>query len=395
MSETKSALVIVFSEAQNDPRVRHQITWLVKDGWTVDTIGWGGLPSPEVNEHFDLLPQRTWVQSKWGAALTYSVLPRRVMFRLVTSDRIPKAARVKLRDGVYDLIVFDDYDFLPIIKDPAIFSPATSGAHVHLDIHEYRDPSRPNSSVWRFLARRLYLWQRELIGDPGIGTRTTVASRIAELYSRDFGIDKPVVVRNCPPYEAQHPSDLEEGRIRLVYHGLASASRGLTEMIEAIGQLDNRFTLTFMLTGDRAFQEKLRVLAEPLGERVTFVPPVPMPQIAAEINKYDLEVMFFKPLTANLEFALPNKLFEAVQGRLGLVIGQSPMMVEVVNEFNNGVVVGDWTMESLIASLNSLTGQEILTLKQNSHEAAYQLSAESEGTVFLRAIQERKLPGED
>tara|TARA_R110002124_G_scaffold53840_3_gene153993 strand:- start:1560 stop:2738 length:1179 start_codon:yes stop_codon:yes gene_type:complete len=386
MKDSKSALVIVFSEARNDPRVRHQITWLAEDGWSVDTIGWGGLPSEEVNKHFDLLPQRAWVGTKWGSAFVYALFPLRYLFRVLTSDRIPLEARRHLRNGKYDLVVFDDFDFLPIIRDPAIFSKATIKAHVHLDIHEYRGRSKPLTTAWRYLTRRFYVWQRAMIGDLRIDSRSTVASRIADLYSRDFAIDTPAIVRNCPPYESQNPSALESGRVRLVYHGLASASRGLAEMIEAMERLDERFTLTFMLTGNEAFQKKLRTLAAPLGARVNFVPPVPMPAIAAEINKYDLEIMFFKPVTKNLEFALPNKLFEAVQGRLGLVIGRSPMMVEVVEEFDNGIVVDGWSVDSLVSSLNSLTQEEVVRLKQKSHEAALQLSAESEGKAFLKPI---------
>jgi glycosyltransferase involved in cell wall biosynthesis len=387
MDHTMSALIIVFSEAHSDPRVRHQITWLVDDGWTVDTIGWGGLPSLEVNEHFDLLPQSDWVQTRWGSALTYGFFPLRHLFRTVTSNRIPRVARERLHDGAYDLVIFDDFDFLPIIKDPAIFSPAAAKTHIHLDLHEYHSPSRRLNSAWRYLTRRFYVWQRGLIGDSDINSRSTVASRIADMYSRDFTIKTPALVRNCPPYEDQQPSDLEAGRVRLLYHGLASASRGLAEMVEAMAQLEERFSLTFMLTGNEPFQAKLRSLAKPLGERINFVPPVAMPEIAAEINKYDLEVMFYRPLTANLEFALPNKLFEAVQGRLGLVIGRSPMMVEVVEEFRNGVVVRDWTVETLVTTLNALTPEDVFTIKTKSHTAARQLSAEAEGQVFLKQLQ--------
>jgi hypothetical protein len=57
------------------------------------------------------------------------------------------------------LVVFDDFDFLPIIRDPAIFSKATIKAHVHLDIHEYRGRSKPLTTAWRYLTRRFYVWQ--------------------------------------------------------------------------------------------------------------------------------------------------------------------------------------------------------------------------------------------
>lgn len=387
MKDSRSALVIVFSEARNDPRVRHQITWLAEAGWNVDTIGWGGLPSDEVRQHFDLLPQRRWVQTKWGSALTYGLFPLRYLFRALTSDRIPKAARDRIRDGAYELVIFDDFDFLPIIKDPAIFSPAAiAQTHIHLDLHEYHSETRPLKSAWRYLTRRFYVWQRGLIGDAKVSSRSTVASRIADMYAKDFSIPTPAIVRNCPPYEEQQPSQLDSDRIRLLYHGLASASRGLAEMVEAMDKLDDRFSLTFMLTGNEVFQRKLRALAEPHGQRIQFVPPVTMPEIATAINKYDLEVMFYKPVTANLKFALPNKLFEAVQGRLGLIIGRSPMMVEIVDEFGNGIIVDDWNVDTMVATLNGLSSDNVRTMKSQSHAAAHQLSSSAEGRVFLEQL---------
>ena len=55
-----------------------------------------------------------------------------------------------------------------------------------------------------------------------------------------------------------------------------------------------------------------------------------MSELTRAINGYDFEFLFLRPDWANLEFALPNKFFEAVQGRLGIILGHSPMMEEIV-----------------------------------------------------------------
>src|SRR5690606_20601481 len=81
VSGEKRALVLVMSLAHNDPRVRRQLTWLTSDGWSVDTVGIGPVPSDEVSDHFAIGQQKAWVRSRWGVLITYLLLPKRVMFR--------------------------------------------------------------------------------------------------------------------------------------------------------------------------------------------------------------------------------------------------------------------------------------------------------------------------
>src|SRR5690606_7027880 len=128
--------------------------------------------------------------------------------------------------------------------------------------------------------------------------------------------------------------------------------RGISEIVGALGQLEDRFTVTLMLTGDPALISQMATKIEPLGDRIVIVPPVPMTEVSTAINKFDLEIMFFPPIRRNLEFALPNKLFEAVQGRLGLIIGASPMMAELVRKYSNGVIVEGWEPGDLASAIN-------------------------------------------
>lgn len=385
MSERKNALVIVLSEAHNDPRVRRQLTWLHRDGWTVDTIGLGHVPSHEVRDHFTLADQAPWVRTRVGSAVVYGLLPRRWMFRRVAVDRIPREALARIAKGEYDLVVFDDTDYIPLIKDPRVFTKAARSGHAHLDIHEYRE-SRQRLTPWRLLTRRYYRWQRSLIGDAAFDSRTTVASRIAEFYAEDFSIEPPALVRNSPPFHDQKPSPVDPSTVRLLFHGLASWARGFEQILDAMRLLDDRFSMTFMLTGNPNNIQRLREAAHDLGDRVRIVPPVPMTDLSAAVNAFDLEIMFYPPTHRNVEFALPNKFFEAVQGRLGIVVGESPMMAELVDQYEMGVVVKGWTGENLANALRALTPDEITAFKSNSDRAARHLNAETEGAVFIAAV---------
>lgn len=385
----KTALVVVLSEVRSDPRVRHQITWLTQAGWTVDTVGLGTHPTDEVRQHFELQAQKSWVRSRIGAVIAYRLLPKRTMFRRLALDRFPEEVKGLLRAGSYGLLVLEDFDFLPLILDPqALHSSQGSATHVHLDMHEYRGAPRV-ATPWNRLTRRYRAWQRELIGHPRITSRTTVASRIAELYASEFDIEMPSIVRNAPPFEPLVPSPVQQDRISMVFHGLASWQRGFEQILEAMRLLDSRFVMTFMLTGNPNNIDRLRRAAADLGERVRIVPPVPMTEISREINQYDLEIMFYPPVEPNVEFALPNKFFEAIQGRLGVVIGESPMMAELVVEYGLGPIVSGWTGKDLADALAPLTASDVDQYKRAADLAAQSLNAEHEGRVFVEAITRR------
>lgn len=382
----RRALVISLSVLESDPRVRRQIDWLTGAGWTVDTLGLGDHPAPEVRDHFPLTAQAGWVRSRPGSVLIYGLLPKRTAFRVLSEDRIPDEAKLRVRRGDYALVVFNDKDLIPWVLSGDTFHPAT-GTHLHLDLHEYHEPRIRASTPWTALTARYAAWVRSLIGHPAFATRSTVASRLADFYAEEFGIERPALVRNSPPFVEQSPSPVDPATIRLLFHGLASPARGLQEIVDAVRQLDGRVTATFMLVGNPHVVAEIAQYARGLEDRVRIVPPAPMREISERINPYDLEVMFYRPTHRNLEFALPNKFFEAIQGRLGVVVGESPMMAEIVRRYSNGVVVPGWSADDLAATLGSLTTERVAELKQASHRAAGDLNAEAEGVAFLSAIE--------
>lgn len=386
MSQQRRALVVVMSNVRDDPRVRREIDWLAGAGWIVDTLGLGEHPAPEVHTHFIVGRQPSWLRSRIGAALVYTLLPNQSKFTLLVEKTIPREARRLIASGEYDLVVFNDREFIPLVRNRRVFTPAARAAHVHLDLHEYFAPQQSRDSLWRALTSGYQSWVRSIIGDPAFTTRSTVASGIAELYAREFGVPQLSLIRNSPVYVEQEPGVVDPADIRLIHHGVAQWSRGLRTMVEAMRMLDARFSLTLMLAGDPAVVEQLSQESTDLGDRVRIVPPVPMLDIAHKINPYDLEIVFLRPATRSLEFALPNKFFEAVQGRLGLVVGESPMMAELVAAHGLGVVVHGWEAEDLASALSSLTAAEVTEYKAAAHRAAGELNADTERDVFLRTV---------
>jgi glycosyltransferase involved in cell wall biosynthesis len=111
-----------------------------------------------------------------------------------------------------------------------------------------------------------------------------------------------------------------------------------------------------------------------------------MEEVPRVLNAYDAEVVYFPPRTTNLEFTLPNKYFEAVQGRLAVITGDSPSLVAEIVKRQNGVVVHGWSAEALARGINSLTAEQIYAAKKNSHSAAGTLSSDTDRARFLACL---------
>ena len=386
MDEKKTALVAVESDITRDPRVRRQVDWLVEDGWTVDTLGLGPLSTDTVRDHFALGVPPAWTRSAIGTAVAYGLMSHAQTFSALTISRFPVELRRRVRDGGYALVVLNDRHFVPWVTDPRDFTDASRATHIHLDLHEYFPRQLTGKSLWTRLTGPFYRWGRSLFGDPAFTTRSTVNSGISRIYADEFGIPAPAIIRNCPPYIEQEPRPVDDQEIRLLHHGMASWDRGLRQIVDAMRHTDERFTMTFMLLGNEAIIDELRDYASDLGDRVRIEPPAPMRELSAVVNHYDLEVMYYEPATRNLELALPNKLFEAVQGRLGLVVGRSPMMTEIVERYGNGAIVDGWGIHDLADRLNALSADDVRRFKAASHRAAHDLSAENERSEFFRVI---------
>lgn len=387
----KAVLVVCYSNLATDPRVVRQIDWLSGAGWQVDTLGLGPSPRPQVRRHFEMTAPSRMLASPLARGAVHAALPKSARFDALLGSRIPRVLRPRRgakAEVAYDLVIVNDIDLLPwvIAHGPALLTDG--GARIHLDVHEYHQwaPSPETPFATRALMGSYHRWTTKMIGSSSIASRSTVADGIADLYAEDFGVERPSVVRNSPQYVELEPRAVDPERIELVYHGNAEMARGLDLLIDAVRLLDARFHLNLMLTGSADGRARLRELTRDLADRVEFHEPVPMSDVPAKLNAFDLEVIFYPPTSPNFLHSFPNKFFEAVQGRIGVVIGHSPSMEAIVNRYGNGIVVDGWTAGDLAKALNETTADQITAAKSAADACAHELNSAVEGEAFLREV---------
>jgi glycosyltransferase involved in cell wall biosynthesis len=296
-----------------------------------------------------------------------------------------------LKHDTFDLIIANDVESLPLAFEAA----DQFTGKVIFDAHEYAPRHFEDKFMWRlfFQPLNIYLCKKYI---PQTAAMITIGSGLANEYEKNFHV-KPVIITNANHFHKLNPTPLQNSRIRLVHHGIATPSRKLELMIEMMDHLDDRFTLDMYLVTVGAssktmhYTETLKGIAAK-NSRVRILPPIKADEIAFKINEYDMGVFLIPPVNFNYANTLPNKLFDFIQARLAVVVGPTPEMAEIVNTYKIGVVSTDFTPKSLAEKLSPVTAEQLHAFKQNSTVAAEKLNAE-ENKKILIALLEKVLQG--
>lgn len=369
MTELPSLLILSFSPIRSDPRVLKQVE-LFRGLYRVATCGYGDAPEG-VDAHFELpRDARGWPSDKLG-------LISRQYKRVYNGLGAVSAARSVLPPGKFDVILANDLNTVPLALE---LRPEFG---VHADLHEFAPKEKESDLKWRLVVAPFMRWlcRRYL---PLADSVTTVSQGIADAYSNDYGV--PVsVVTNAAPYTdgAVRPVG---PTVRLVHSGAAQRYRQLGMLIDAMVDAPDWLRLDMIvMPNEPDYLQELKNQAAAVPA-VRFRDPVPYTELVSTMAEYDASIVFFPPTTFNLKHTLPNKFFEAVQARLGVIVGPSPAMAEIIGEYGFGAVTPDFAPASLANTLQSLTHEQIMGWKKAADQAARPLAAESQNKVWEEAV---------
>jgi hypothetical protein len=401
-----TVIVLAFSDLARDPRVNRQIRFLA-DSYDVVAVGYGPpdvpgvryipiantppspppAPPPVIHK-----PKNFFLRKAKGALrLVHGHINtqwRRIRTHfpslIFSADKrywrqgYAQALLHQLGDVRADLIIANDVLTLPI----ACRWAQAANAKVLYDAHEYAPLEFEELWRWRwFHAPMIRHICRTYI--PQVDAMTTVCQGIADAYADLTGV-VPTVLTNAPEYNDLPVRPHVPGtKVQLIHHGIAFPSRKLENMIYMMDHLDDRFDLTFVLIGTVwDYRHRLERLAERTG-RIRFADPVGMRELPRFLNQFDIGLFLLEPMNFSYLHALPNKLFEFIQGRLAVAIGASPEMAAVVKRAQVGIVGEDYKPKTLAAHLNRLTSDDINRFKANANAAARALSAETNRRILL------------
>lgn len=194
-----------------------------------------------------------------------------------------------------------------------------------------------------------------------------------------------ILISNAPFYDdTSLPSVNEPGVVRIVHHGNAAPNREIEIMIKAVGSLHDlyensvigiEFKLDLYLHGNDQYMSKLIFIAD-LYENVRILPHVDYEDIVKTMNTYDIGIFLLPDNSFNHRHALPNKLFEYMQARIGIIITPLPGMVDLVEKHGIGIVTDGFDAKTCAEAIKTLNLEKINEFKLKSGIAAKQECAD-------------------
>jgi len=369
MPARPSLLILSFSPIRSDPRVLKQVE-LFRDRYDVTTCGYGDAPDGVV-EHIEIPRElRAWVDDKLAIAT-------RRYSRAYWGMQAVADAKTKLAGRRFDGILANDLNAVPL----ALSLEPRFG--VHGDLHEFAPKEKDDDLRWRLAVAPFMRWlcRRYL---KQLTSITTVARGIADQYEADYGVTVGVVT-NAAPYSERAPQPVH-APIRLIHSAAGQRYRKLENFIELMKDAPANVTLDLIvMPNEPDYVAELKALGDGVPG-LQFRDPVPYAQLVDTLAEYDVSMVFLPPTNFNLAHALPNKFFEAVQARLGLIIGPSPEMVALLEQYGLGAVVPDFSVESLRAVIAGLTPETIAGWKTAADTAAHALSAQAQQQAWVDAV---------
>lgn len=361
--------ILSFSPIAGDARVLKQVHEF-RDRYEVTTCGYGDAPDG-VARHIRI-PDSARIDDLSGRLITL-----RLYRRVYESLSGVRWARSALAGETTDVVLANDVEAVPI----ALRLNARHG--VHADLHEYSPRLHEEFPEWKRRIKPYYDWLcRRYVSKAS--SWSTVGQGLADEYAKEFGFE-PVVVTNAAPYAEFSPTDVSRP-IRLVHSGACLKNRNLMALIEGVDAAGGTATLDLFLTAnDPGYLAELKARAQK-SEVVTVNDPVPYRDLVSTLNGFDAGVHVLPPVNFNNEWALPNKLFDYVQARLGVIIGPSAEMARYVREYHLGAVADDFTAEAFARVVSRLTVEEVEQWKRRADASAHELSAETQVAIWATCV---------
>ena len=290
---------------------------------------------------------------------TFVLFSKRVAFRYIKHHSFRYVFEEEVADWQPDVIHVHDmaalylgYKLSQRLKVPFIFD-----SH---ELETHRSPPLPK--LMKLQVQRLE--QRCL---PKAAAVTTVGQEISKYLRESYNIPAPRVIYNAPAKSptpmpgrwAQHAGGDFLGELRtdvnlapevplLAYTGNIAINRGIEETINALAyikeQRADKFApfgpLHLALVGrcqpvvQGGLEQKIKALG--LEGHVHFQPPVPASGVSRYISSATVSVIPIIPVALSYEYAMPNKLFEAMIARLPILGSRLTEMSQTIASHHLG-----------------------------------------------------------
>lgn len=218
----------------------------------------------------------------------------------------------------------------------------------------------------------------------------------ADHFVREYGISRPRVLQNRPPYQPAVRSNrlrehcrISDAHAVVLYQGGLQPGRGLFNLLMAARQLRGA---TVVLLGGGMLTQALRRQVEELGlqKTVRMLPPVPAHELHEWTCSADIGVQILENTCLNHYTTDSNKLFEYVMAGVPVVASDFPEIRAVVAGHDLGVLVDPADITRITQAIQQLVDDSELraAYRANAIRAAPHLCWETQVPALLEAYQD-------
>lgn len=304
-------LVSVFNNLYTDQRVEKVCKSLHENAYQIELIGnnWGG--EPEMSRPYFF--KRISLKSK---ILRFAYLE----FQWKLYKELMKRANEN------SILLSNDLDALL----PNYLVSKRKKIPMIWDSHEIftEMPSVTNrwvQHVWRLLEKSIV---------PKLKYTMIANDSYADWFVKNYGIKRPVVVRNLPK-KLPSPKLTDNNPKIILYQGAINFSRGIDKMIKAMQFIENA---EFHIAGIGPFLEEYQQLTKNLhlGNKVKFLGNLHPDDLRKITEKADVGLSIEENKGLSYYYSLPNKISDYIQARVPVVVSKFPEMQKIVEKYKVG-----------------------------------------------------------
>jgi glycosyltransferase involved in cell wall biosynthesis len=219
----------------------------------------------------------------------------------------------------------------------------------------------------------------------------TVSDSIADEYVEMYGIDKPKLVLNSPPYweEGKHDLfrgefDIPEDKIIFLYQGKYMKCRGVEELVEIFRELKDKnknLVLVFLLYGEGVGD--LKKQAKGCGN-IYFHDKVSVLEYMKYVSSADWGIFLLQNTCKSYDYSLANKVFDYIIGGLPVIVSNLKEMSEFVRKYEIGYTVNSEYVEGVVQLLETIDKEKKEEFLPNLKKVAREYCWEEQEKVLIR-----------
>lgn len=299
-----------------------------------------------------------------------------------------------------DIDVISGHDYLALTIGWLSNIGKRHKAKLVYDSHEFELGLKKRGKFREWVIRH---WERFLIKHSVL--TIVVTDTIANEMQRIHGLkERPTVVRNIPDYwqlDVVRISCVRETLCRqlnvpvnsflIMYHGWLLRNRGIEQLVYAMKRLTDCVGIILGDAHEKPYEDYLRSLVKEQGiaDRVLFHPAVSMRELPNYVGAVDVGVSLLQPTVPNHIVALPNKLFENIQGLTPVVVSDFQTIGSLVDQYRIGSRVDPTSPEKIADAIRKLKENKDFynMCNNNLKRAKEELCWENEKKVLLEAYR--------